>query len=106
MSDSAKTKEMFSLYKQRVVLALDELIEGADKKEEIKQIEDEMLLKSEPLIFTGPNSFEIKLDKQFNELSIFIAKQTTMNVKTMTVFEFYNALEYIEKTGKYETNIL
>lgn len=98
--EGASAKEFYSLYKQRLILALDEIIDGTTNDKEIKNIEKEILLKSKPQVFTGVNSFEIKLDKQFNELTIFIGKQIGERAKDLTVFEFYGALEYIEKSTK------
>ena len=98
---------MYGLYKRRLMLTLDSIIKGDNSYDiELEALDNELLLKSGPLIFTGQDSFEIKMDKQFNELALFVTQYASVEAKQLTVFEFYNALEYIEKTKKYESNIL
>lgn len=99
MLESSKTKELYGLQKRRIALELTSLIdETSDVQKEIEEIENTLLLESKPLVFTGPESFEVKVDKQFNDLLILITKHTSIDAKKLTVFEFYNALEFIDKT--------
>lgn len=107
ISTNTKSKEIYSLYKRRLMLILDNVISNVDDNiEELDDLDNQMLLHSKPLIFTGPESFEVRVDKQFNELALYVTQKAGVEAKKLTVFEFYSALEYIEKSIKYETNIL
>ena len=98
--NSAYTKELYSKLKDRVILELDGILSDICDYEAIDQVDTALLLSSKPKVFSGPDSFEIKNDKQFNELCLAISKSLNVNVKKLTVFEFYNAIEYIEKNNK------
>lgn len=98
--NSAQTKELYTKLKNRVLLELDTIISDSPDLETIDKIDTELLLTSKPKVFSGPESFEVQNDKQFNELCLFISKSLNVEVKKLTVFEFYNSLEYIEKETK------
>lgn len=98
--NSAYIKELYSKLKNRVILELDGILKDICDYEAIDRIDTDLLLSSKPKVFSGPDSFEIKNDKQFNELCLTISKSLNVDVKKLTVFEFYNAIEYIEKNNK------
>ncbi len=98
--NSAYIKELYSKLKNRVILELDGILNDICDYEAIDRIDTDLLLSSKPKVFSGPDSFEIKNDKQFNELCLTISKSLNVDVKKLTVFEFYNAIEYIEKNNK------
>lgn len=98
--NNAYTKELYSKLKNRVILELDGILKDICDYEAIDRIDTDLLLSSKPKVFSGPDSFEIKNDKQFNELCLTISKSLNVDVKKLTVFEFYNAIEYIEKNNK------
>lgn len=98
--NSAYTKELYSKLKNRIILELDGILNDICDYEAIDRIDTALLLSSKPKVFSGPDSFEIKNDKQFNELCLTISKSLNVDVKKLTVFEFYNAIEYIEKNNK------
>lgn len=95
--NSAYTKELYSKLKDRVILELDGILKDICDYEAIDRIDTALLLSSKPKVFSGPDSFEIKNDKQFNDLCLTISKSLSVDVKKLTVFEFYNAIDYIEK---------
>lgn len=95
--NNAYIKEMYSRLKKRVLLELDSILEENIDYTEIDRLDSELLLASKPKVFSGPDSFEVKNDKQFNELCLTISKSLNVEVKKLTVFEFYNAIEYLEK---------
>lgn len=98
--NSAYTKELYSKLKNRVILELDGILNDICDYEAIDRIDTDLLLSSKPKVFSGPDSFEIKNDKQFNDLCLTISKSLNVDVKKLTVFEFYNAIDYIEKNSK------
>jgi len=98
--NSAYTKELYSKLKDRVILELDGILKDICDYEAIDRIDTDLLLSSKPKVFSGPDSFEIKNDKQFNDLCLTISKSLNVDVKKLTVFEFYNAIDYIEKNSK------
>lgn len=93
-------KEVFTKLKQRNILVLDKIAKDNPNYDEVTKIDIDLLLSNEPKQFSGSNSFEIKVDKQFEELCIMIQKSLNTQVKQLTVFEFYNTLEYIDKETK------
>lgn len=99
-SNDSKLKEAYSKLKRKVLLELESLIDSVDNFDTIDQLNTELLTLNKPLPFQGPESFEVKADKQFNDLGILIAKSLNLDVKVLTVFQFYNALEYIAKDNK------
>lgn len=98
--NSAYIKELYSKLKGRVILELDGILNDICDYEAIDRIDTDLLLSSKPKVFSGPDSFEIKNDKQFNDLCLTISKSLNVDVKKLTVFEFYNAIDYIEKNSK------
>lgn len=98
--NSAYIKELYSKLKNRVILELDGILNDICDYEAIDRIDTDLLLSSKPKVFSGPDSFEIKNDKQFNDLCLTISKSLNVDVKKLTVFEFYNAIDYIEKNSK------
>ena len=98
--NSAYIKELYSKLKNRVILELDGILNDICDYEAIDRIDTDLLLSSKPKVFSGPDSFEIKNDKQFNDLCLTISKSLNVDVKKLTVFEFYNAIDYIEKNNK------
>lgn len=100
LGDSSTTKEYYSRLLRHTKLKLDELIDGVDKSEEIGRLEELMLKDSKPLTFHGANSVEIKTNKEFNKVCISISKELGVDAKSMTVVEFFNAVEQLKELNK------
>ena len=102
--DSAEVKEYYDKLKKRTLLLLDQLEKGDDFSEEeqreLERITDELVLFSEPLLFAGPESAEIKQDKQFENACLAISQHTNTDAKKFTVLEYYNALFYLREQIK------
>lgn len=109
--DSADVKEYYDKLKRRTVLLLDQLEKGEDfteeEQEELEHLTDEILLFSEPQIFSGSASVEVQQDKQFENACLAISQHTHADAKKFTVLEYYNALFYlreqIKEQGKKKT---
>lgn len=95
--DSAKEKEAYSKLKSRILLQLQEVIDGVDNTQEIAEIDKFFFNLRKPKNFSGRESEEIKCDKQFESACIIISQKTNMDAKSMTVLEFYSVLSNISK---------
>lgn len=95
--EDAKEKEAFDRLKRRTLLVLRQIIEDTDLSDEIQEIDDYSLSLYKPKIFFGKKSVEIQYDKQFENSCLLISKETGSNAKSMTVLQYYNALELIKK---------
>lgn len=95
--EDAKEKEAFDRLKKRTILVLRQLIEDIDLSDEIQEIDDYSLSLYKPKIFFGKKSVEIQYDKQFESSCLLISKQTGCSAKSMTVLQYYNALELIKR---------
>lgn len=95
--EDAKEKEAFDRLKRRTLLVLRQIIEDTDLSDEIQEIDDYSLSLYKPKIFFGKKSIEIQYDKQFENSCLLISKETGSNAKSMTVLQYYNALELIKK---------
>lgn len=89
--------------KQRILLQLDFLANGADHDDEIRELDARMFAKYRPGNFDGPKSMEVEYNKQFESTCLIIAQQTNLAPKTLTVLQFYSALEDIKKQIKRDT---
>lgn len=93
---SSKEKESYDRLRIRTLLVLDSIITGENKDDEIKAIDDIMLSARTPNVFIGSESVEIKYDKQFESTCFFIAQKANVDPKSMTVLQFYNAIDDIK----------
>lgn len=101
--DGAKEKELYDKLKQRVILILQGIIEDTDTSKEVDDIDDYLFSLYSPKSFVGAESAEIKYEKQFETSCMLISQKTGMLAKKMTVLEFYNTLDNIEKQVDAET---
>lgn len=100
--DGAKEKEIYDKLKQRVILILQGIIEDTDTSKEVDDIDGYLFSLYKPKSFTGAESAEIKYEKQFETSCMLISQKTGMSAKKMTVLEFYNTLDNIEKQADAE----
>lgn len=98
--DDAKMKEYYDRLKRKTLLQLDAIIRENDNKAKIEEIDDFLLTLAKPKIFSGKESAEIKYDKQFEKMCLYIQQETLSDPDKMTVLQFYNAFEYIKKRNK------
>lgn len=98
-----KEKEVYDKLKKRVALVLDTIIYDNDNTKEISAIDALIFGMYKPNIFIGCDSIEVKYDKQFENACLLISQKVNINAKTMSVLEFYNALENIKKQLEQES---
>ena len=101
-----KEKEAYDKLKNRTLLVLDTIINDNDNTEQIELIDAMMLNMHTPKAFIGSDSVEVKYDKQFESTCLLIAQKTSMDVKKMTVLQFYNAIDNIKAQAEAESKSL
>jgi hypothetical protein len=100
--DDVRSKEYYDLLKQRTRAMLDCIIEGEteERTKEVEDITDRLITYTKPKTFTGAGSMEIEYDKQFEDMCLVISQQLHTDAKKMTVLQYYNAYQYIQKQSK------
>lgn len=98
-----KEKEAYDKLKRRALLVLEAIANDTDNSEQIQAIDLEMLKNISPNIYMGSESVEIKYDKQFETACILISQKLNMDAKSMTVLQFYNAIDTIKAQLEAET---
>jgi len=95
--DDAAVKEYHDKLKSRILFQLDTIIRNADNKQEIDQIDDFLLTLAKPKVFSGKGSTEIKYDRQFEDMCLFLSHELSLDIDKLSVLQFYNSFEYIKK---------
>lgn len=95
--DDTSIKEYYEKFKNRILLQLDTFIRGNNNTKTIQEIEDFLLALARPKIFFGKENLEIRYDKQFEEMCLFLKHELSVDTNNMTVLQFYNSFEYIKK---------
>lgn len=103
---SSKDKEAFDKLKEHTLLRLDAIINGNDNSKALSEIDNFFLTLNKPLIFIGPESAEIRYDKQFETMRMLISQRANIQTDNFTVLQFYNALANIEKQIEAENKSL
>ena len=85
------------------MLVLDQIITGDDKRDEIMQITQEMILHVRPVKFAG-GEFEVRYDKQFEKMCLMLAQHANIDARQYSVLSFYNAFEYMKEDIRREKN--
>jgi hypothetical protein len=98
--DDSSVKEYYDKLKHRTLLELDSLIRKKNNSDLIDKVDDYLLSLAKPKVFSGKESSEIKFDKQFEEMCLFLSKELSMDMNKTTVLQFYNAFDYIKKINK------
>ena len=91
-----KEKDRYDRLKKRTLYVLDSIINSTDNTKQVEEIDNSLFKEYTPKIFIGSNSIEIKYDKQFESTCLLIAQKTSLDAKTMTVLQFYNAVNNIK----------
>ena len=100
--DSAPVKDYYDKLKRRSLLVIKKITEELTPGEEreLDELTTELILFAEPQSFSGPDSFEIQQDKQFENACLAISQNTNTDPKKFTVLEYYNALFFIKEQNK------
>lgn len=75
-------------------------IQGVKNEAKIKEVDAELMAMNEPQKYDGPEGMEIQHIKRFNETCIILGQHVKKDPKQMTVVEYYQALEIVNKQLK------
>lgn len=97
--DDSRTKEYYDLLKARAKAMLDCILNGDtdEQKQRVEDMTDRLMTFNKPKNFSGADSIEIEFDKQFETMCLMISENLHTDAKKMTVMEYYNAYNYINK---------
>jgi len=98
--DDVAIKEYYEKLRARALLKLDAIIRQKDNSKAINKIDLFLMNLAKPKTFSGKQSVEIKYDKQFEEMCLFLKQEVSADIENMTVLQFYNSFEYIKKAKK------
>ena len=104
--ENATVKGQYDGIKRRTQFVLEQIITGEDKSKSIAEVETMLFAKYKPGKFIGVDSAELKYIKQFESACLIISEELGTDPKQMTVFQFYNALEIIDKRFKERERIM
>ena len=96
-------KEYFDILKRRTIAVLNEIIAGnpePDATPEIERLTIALITYTHPQLFEGPESAEIKFDREFENLCLALSEQLHVKPKENTVLEFYNAFDFLIDRAK------
>lgn len=85
---------------------LSQVTDGTDEEKE-KQAEamrEQLILFSNPKVFTGTDGLEVRHDKEFETMCLLITKETGRDAKAMSTLEYYNAYEYLREKARKAQN--
>lgn len=95
----ATDAEYASLVRKRCNAILTGIIEGRDTSAEVAKIEGDMWLFEDVKPFWN-GEFEVKYDRQYEDMCLYISGELHKDAKGMTVTEYYSAYELLDKRGK------
>ena len=85
---------MIAQEKKKLLLEIDEVLDGKDNGNLITNIERHLLGMAVIADFNGFGD-DKQHDKDFEQLCAYLQKETMRNVKDMTVFEFYSLMSNV-----------
>lgn len=100
--DDASIKEYYDDLKKRTMLMLKSIIEGEtdETQKEIDRITVLLITYNKPYLFSGTDNAEIQHDKNYHNMCLMISEYVKTDPKDFTVFEYYNAFEYVKEKLK------
>lgn len=105
--NDSTVKEYFDILKKRTLSVLQNIVAGEtapDGTQEIEKLTTALLTYTKPQTFSGPESAEIRHDREFENLCLALSEQLHMKPKECSVLEFYNAFDFLrERARKAET---
>lgn len=98
MFDDSRMKEYYTKLIRRTLMMLDGIINDFtdELQRKIDKIDNLILMMNKPAEFSGPESFEIQFDKDFETMCVIISQHLHIDPKKKTVMEFYTACERVK----------
>lgn len=97
-----EAKKADNFVRRRCIAILGCIVNGGDVRKAVEPFDDELLGRYKPKTFAGRDSALVKYDKNFEQSCLVVAQKSGIDPKTMTVQQYYSALENIEKQIKAE----
>lgn len=101
--NQSNVKEYFDILRKRSLAILYAIQSGnvdADGLIAVEELTTKLVTYSNPQVFSGADSAEIKYDRQFEDICLAMSEQLHTTPKNSTVLEFYNAYEFIIERAK------
>lgn len=100
--DNAEVKEYYDILKKRTMAVLQSIIEGetGESAREIDNITGELITYFNPQAYIGPESVEVKHDRQFENMCLILSQNLHVDPKEFTVLSYYNAFEFVKEQNK------
>lgn len=101
--NDSTVKEYYDILKRRTLAVLNNIVAGVpnpDGTPEIEKLTTELVTYSNPQSFSGPESAEIRFDRQFENLCLALSEQLHVKPKEYSVLEFYNAFDFLQERAK------
>lgn len=93
----AKEKELYDRIKLRTEYQLRHILFDEDNAENIDKLDIAIACMFPPKNYDGSKSVEVEYDKQFEAACLLIAQKANLDAKKMTVLQFYNTLDLVQK---------
>ena len=101
--DTSDAIEYLVLSKKRLLIECDILL-GEKLEDELAKIDDKIFSMYEPRVFGGSKGLESDYKKNYEDACLSILQNTNLKPKELTVFEFWNAIDFtksqIKRHGK------
>lgn len=99
MTDDTEVKEYYDTLRKRTLLQIDIICNGEteEKSRQLEELTTKLVTSDKPKQYSGSDGAEIQHDKNFEDMCIVISKELNVNAKTMTVLEYYNAVEFVRE---------
>ena len=101
--EDSEIKAYFDLLRKRTLRVLENIVAGVEDPErgdDVERLTTALILYSNPKVFSGSDGLEIQYDRQFEDLCLALSEQLHANPKGMSVLEFYNAFDFVQRRAK------
>lgn len=101
--EDSEIKAYFDLMRKRTLAVLANIAAGEgnpDGTAEVDKMTAALITYSNPKVFSGPEGLEVQYDRQFEDLCLSLSEQLHTNPKGMSVLEFYNAFDFVQRRAK------
>jgi len=100
IANNGKTKDFYAKLRQRTVLVL-QGVQGRNTAADVAKIDKDLLSKSKPKEFHGPNGIEVQMTKEFEATLVILQQQhASSQPRKLTTLAYYQALEVVKDQNK------
>lgn len=101
--EDGEVKAYFDLLRKRTLRVLENIVAGLPDPsgtDDVEKLTTALILYSNPKSFSGSEGLEIQYDRQFEDLCLALSEQLHIKPKDLSVLEFYNAFDFIQRRAK------